>query len=134
MTLNIFVKGWESKTMTFTGLTHESKLRDLKQLIIDRTGVDFDAIFLVYAGRPLTDKDDFTLVGLNMQNNSTVTMVGRLRGGSLLEVKVVLANDEEVKTNVNPSITVKQLKEHIATLKNCLGADQMHLNYAGIDL
>ena len=90
---------------------------------------------MVYAGRPLdATKDDSTLADIGLQNNSTVTMVGRLKGGSLIEIKVELANNEEIKINVDSNLTVIELKEKIKSENSCLHVSQMHLSYAGIDL
>jgi hypothetical protein len=57
-------------------------------------------------------------------------MVARLRGG--LELLIKLANDEELKMDVDSGITVGRLKEMIAKRNSILGKESMCLTCAGI--
>jgi hypothetical protein len=57
-------------------------------------------------------------------------MVARLRGG--LELLIKLANDEELKMDVDGTITVKRLKEMIMKRNSLLSSEQMCLTCAGV--
>lgn len=58
----------------------------------------------------------------------------RLRGGSNLELKVRLSNEEEIKIDIPSTSTVKQLKEKIYSVKNCLDVASMSLECCSIPL
>ncbi len=58
----------------------------------------------------------------------------RLRGGMSLELRVKTINSEEIKVDINKTSTVLDLKEKIYSIDKNLGASQMHLTCAGVDL
>ena len=73
---------------------------------------------------------------IGVQNNSTIMMVARLKGGSskTLELKIKLVNEEELKLEVDEVITVLKLKELIFRRNSLLQKGNMCLTYAGVVL
>lgn len=132
--LSLFVKGWEGKTMTLGEkylFTPETKVRRLKEIVSTRTGIDAKDMVLIYASKQLSENyEGLTFGDIGIMNNSTIMMVARLRGG--LELLIKLANDEELKMDVDSSITVGRLKEMIAKRNSILGKESMCLTCAGI--
>jgi Ubiquitin family len=59
-------------------------------------------------------------------------MVGRLKGGA--EIRVKLCNDEELKLQLDPEITIARLKDIIYCRNSILPRDCMCLTYAGVFL
>ena len=77
---NIFVKGLDGITRTFDNITSATSVSQLKEMILERTGLPVDEQRLIYAGKELTDgrrMEDF-----NVQNESTIMVVIRLKGGA----------------------------------------------------
>lgn len=82
------MKGFEGNTILLgqnLNITKDSKISFLKNCISNRTGIPFKNILLIYTTKQMGEEaDEFTLADYGIQNESTLMMVGRLRGGSTI--------------------------------------------------
>lgn len=103
--IQIFVRGWDGKQVVLGvkyALTLHTKVRRVKEIITELTGILPDDNILIYATKQLSkDKDDLPLGEFGIQNGSTLMMAGRLRGGAIIDLRVILVNQEEVKVQVD---------------------------------
>jgi large subunit ribosomal protein L40e/small subunit ribosomal protein S27Ae/ubiquitin C len=77
--MNIFVKTMTGKNISME-VSEEDTVGTLKQKVLDKEGVPVDQQRLVFAGKQM-DPDDATLKSYNIQENNTVHLVMRLKGG-----------------------------------------------------
>ena len=127
--IQIFVKTLTGKTITFD-VDPSDTVDSLKTKIKDREGIPNEDQRLIFGGKQL--ENEKTLNEYNIQKESTIYVVLRLRGGGK-QIFVKTLTCKSITLNVEDSETIGSVKEKIRE-KVGIPEEQQRLIYAGKQL
>jgi ubiquitin C len=123
--IQIFVRTLTGKTITVE-LEHTDNMRTLKERILAKEGIPIDQQRLIFAGKSL--EDEKTVADYNIQKESTVHLVLRLRGGMQIFVRTLTGKTITIEAEATGSI--EGIKGKIQD-KEGIPRDQQRLIFAG---